>query len=332
MSEGVEILVVDDDRIVAAGLKLTLERLGYRVAGVVATGADAVAQAGALRPELVLMDIRLKGTMDGIAAAEAVRARFDVPVVFLTAFADGETLPRAKRSGPFGYVIKPFEQNNLQSAIEMALYQHEIEQRLRASEQRFASTLRCIGEAVVAIDTSGRITFMNPVAEALTGWAPVEAIGQDLADVCRIFDEGSRATAEWPRLEFSDPAASPDQSRLLLRKDGVQFPIEGRISPIREGDGPSTGLVLVFRDITERRRTEAEREQIIRELQEALGNVKTLRGMLPICAYCKKIRDDAGYWNRIESYVSSHSRAEFSHSICPDCRQEHFPQFPARPS
>jgi len=173
---------------------------------------------------------------------------------------------------------------------------------------------------------------MNPVAEALTGWASADAIGRDLAEVCQIFDESSRATAEWPRLEFSDPLATPDQSRVLLRKDGAQLPIEGRIAPIREGGGPSTGLVLVFRNITERRRTEAEREQIIRELQEALGNVKTLRGMLPICAYCKKIRDDAGYWNKIESYLSSHSRAEFSHSICPDCRQQHFPEFPASPT
>ena len=107
----------------------------------------------------------------------------------------------------------------------------------------------------------------------------------------------------------------------LLRKDGTPFPGEVSTALFRSPDG-MVKTSMIIRDITDRKRAEHEREQLIDALQEALANIKTLRGMLPICASCKKIRDDSGYWSQIEAYVQAHSDAVFSHGICPDCARQ----------
>jgi PAS domain S-box-containing protein len=128
------ILIVEDEQVVALDLQASLEKLGYAVAAQVATGEAAIEKAGALLPDLVLMDIQLAGKLDGTEAAEQISSRFDLPVIFLTAFADEATLRRARVSGPFGYILKPFEERELHSNIEMALHKHHLERQLRASE------------------------------------------------------------------------------------------------------------------------------------------------------------------------------------------------------
>ncbi len=130
MSE-VRIMIVDDEHIVALDICNTLERLGYKVPVIVATGESAVAAAGWEKPDLVLMDIKLKGNMDGIAAAREIHSRHDVPIIYLTAFSDDQTLQRAKMTEAFGYLIKPFDERELHSAIEIALYKHRNESKLR---------------------------------------------------------------------------------------------------------------------------------------------------------------------------------------------------------
>ena len=184
------ILVVEDEGIVVLHIKKTLERLGYEVAGIAATGEDAIIKAMEDRPDLVLMDIVLKGPVDGIDAAEKIRAIFSIPIVYLTAHADEMTLKRAMATEPFGYIVKPFRKRDLYIAIEFALYKS---------------------------------------------------------------------------------------------------------------------------------RAEAERTTLVQELKDARSHIKTLSGMLPICASCKKIRDDKGYWNQIEKYITEHTEALFSHGLCPDC-------------
>jgi len=201
------ILVVEDEVIVSADLQDQLIKLGYQVAGAAVAGEEAIAKAHQLTPDLVLMDIMLKGEMDGIEAAKQIRDSLRVPVIFLTANSNDSVLERAKVSEPFGYLLKPFDHRSLKSNIEMALY-------------------------------------------------------------------------------------------------------KGRM--------------------------DREREELIRQLQEALSQVKTLAGLLPICAWCKNVRDDQGYWMRVEEYIQDHSDAKFSHGLCPDCAHTHFgaevvtPQPPAR--
>lgn len=125
------ILVVDDEVIVGQGIRRDLERLGYHVPAVAISGQEAIQRAGDLRPDLVLMDIRLSGEMDGVEAAARIREGLDVPVVYLTAMVDEETLRRAKVTKPYGYLLKPFELEDLGNTIELSLYQHEVERRAR---------------------------------------------------------------------------------------------------------------------------------------------------------------------------------------------------------
>jgi PAS domain S-box-containing protein len=263
-----QILVVEDDNIVAMELRDRLQSLGYAVPAVASYGEGAVEKAGETHPDLVLMDIKLKGDMDGTKAAEAIRARFDIPVVYLTAYADESTLQRAKITEPYGYILKPFEERKLHSTIEMALYKHKVERRLKESEQWLATTLRSIGDAVMATDKRGLITFMNPVAEALTGWRQESALGKDLAEVFRIMDEETRTVVESPvtRVLREDVIVGLANHSILIAKDGTETPIDDSAAPIRDDRGNITGVVLVFRDIVERRQVEEALARNNREL------------------------------------------------------------------
>lgn len=185
-----QIMVVEDESLIAEDIRDSLEQMGYGVCRTVAAGEDAIAQAEQLKPDLILMDIMLQGPIDGIESAGQITRRFDIPIVFLTSYADEAVLARAKLATPLGYLLKPFESRELRATIEVALYKHRADQ---------------------------------------------------------------------------------------------------------------------------------ERERLIRELEKANAEINKLRGILPICAYCKKIRNDEGYWNEVEIYIRQHSEAQFSHGICPDC-------------
>ena len=128
MAEG-RILIVEDEHIVAMGIKRMLKSLGYTVTGVASSGEDAISKAESTFPDVVLMDIMLKGDMDGVEAAKEIRERFDVPVVYLTAYSDNNILERAKKTEPFGYIIKPFDEKDLYSSIEVALHRYRKEKR-----------------------------------------------------------------------------------------------------------------------------------------------------------------------------------------------------------
>ncbi|MEN8614465.1 response regulator [Dehalogenimonas sp. THU2] len=193
-----KIMVVEDEAITAQDIKASLEDLGYEVVGIAANGDDALKIAEQFTPDLALMDIVLKGPHSGIATAIELNHRFSVPVVYLTAYADPATLEQAKKAEPLGYLTKPFNENDLRAAVEIALYK--------------------------------------------------------------------------------------------------------------------AGL-------------EADRRELARKLQEALDNVRVLKGLIPICANCKQIRDDKGFWKSVETYVAEHTDADFTHSICPDCTKKLYPEY-----
>ena len=263
------ILVVEDESIVALDIKAQLECLGYVVPAVVNSGEKAIHKTAEIRPDLVLMDIKLKGEMDGIEAAEVIRARLDIPVIYLTAYADYATLQRAKITEPYGYLLKPFEERELHSTIEMALYRHEMERKLRESEQWLSTTLKSIGDAVIATDENGFLTFMNPVAEALTGWKQEEALGQDSRKVFRIVNGKTQTPAESPvtKVLQGSVVAGLDDNTLLVARDGTATPIDDSAAPIRDDKGNIRGVVLVFRDITARKRAEERLRQYATELK-----------------------------------------------------------------
>jgi two-component system cell cycle sensor histidine kinase/response regulator CckA len=269
------ILIVEDERVVARDIESRLTRMGYAVAGVTRFGEEAIRLAEERRPDLVLMDIRLKGAMDGVAAAQEIRSRFQLPVVYLTAYADDDTLGRARVTEPFGYILKPFQERELQTAIEMALYKHRAERELQESRHRYAVTLNSIGDAVIATDRQGCVTFLNPVAEELTGWRLAEAAGRPLAQVFRITNEETRGPVEDPvaRVLRQGAVVGLANHTVLIRRDGKEVPIDDCGAPIRDDGGTVTGAVLVFHDITERRKAEEERARSQRRYETLVNSV-----------------------------------------------------------
>lgn len=267
------ILVVEDERIIAKGIEKQLKALGYGVTGLAATGEEAIQQATEDQPDIILMDIHLGFGMDGIEAADVIRSRFNIPVVYLTAHSDEATLQRAKVTEPFGYILKPYEDRDLHTAIEIGLYKSKMEHRLRESEQWLMGILASIGDGVIATDRKGLVRFMNPVAEQLTEWTEADALDKDLREVFPIVEEKTHEPVLNPvynALETGLPTnLSPNT--FLIRKAGTKFPIDDVATPIRDVSGRVEGAVLVFRDITDRRRVDEHLRQA--QKMEAIGQL-----------------------------------------------------------
>ncbi|MBN2206532.1 MAG: response regulator, partial [Candidatus Aminicenantes bacterium] len=273
------ILVVEDESLVGRDIQNMLRSFGYEAIGPVATAAQAVRKAREHAPDLVLMDIVLKGGVDGISAAETIWDKLGIPVVYLTAYTDEPTLQRAKRTGPFGYILKPFEERELQTTIEMALYKAKMERELKERGLWLRTILHSIGDGIIATDKDGRVAFMNPLAERLTGWSQTEALARPLADVFQ--SDGPELPEILPRRRNPDAAARTALSSLtrLRPRTGEPLPIEGNLAPIADDQGLAAGGVLVFRDITERKRAEAELNAGVEKLRRALDATVQAMGL-----------------------------------------------------
>lgn len=273
MEKSARIFLVEDEASASLAIEQTLTRLGFESAGAAATGFDAVARVTAARPDAVLMDISLRGEHGGVEIARRIRAQLDIPIVFLTAHAGRDTLDRAKIAGFGGCIAMPCGDREIQLAIEFALCKHGMEMKNRRLEHWLSATLRSIGDAVIATDRAGRIAFMNPVSEKLTGWPAGEAIGRELGAVFRIVHETSREPVEdfLTRVPQRQDGAGVDESMLLLARDGTEAPIGGSAAPIRHEGDEAFGAVIVFRDMREQRGNEEQ----IRHLQrlDSIGQV-----------------------------------------------------------
>ncbi|GBE04621.1 putative transcriptional regulatory protein pdtaR [bacterium BMS3Abin10] len=264
-----QIMVVEDESIVAEDIKRSLQNMGYEVPAVLSSGEDAVKKAEELRPDLILMDIVLRNKMNGIDAASHIRSILNIPIVYLTAYADEKTLERAKITEPFGYIIKPFEDRELHSIIEIALHKHGIERKLQESQQWLATVLRSIGDAVITTDGEGRVIYVNPVAEAVTGWRLGEAKGKALETVFKIISEETEEEAESPvnKVLKAGVIVGLANHTLLITRDGTRVAIDDSGAPIKDEKGNILGVVLVFRDIRERRSIEKDLARRVEELE-----------------------------------------------------------------
>ena len=264
-----KILIVEDERSVALSIQNKLERLGYTITANVASAEAAMASIVPNYPHLVLMDIKLKGKVDGIEAAMEIRNNFQLPIVYLTAYNDDETIERAKLTEPYGYLLKPFESRDLATTIEIALYKYQMEQKLRDREQWLATTLNSIGDAVIATNPQGAIVFMNPVAEAITGWKQEEVLNLDLSYVFQTIHETTRDAVENPVSLALHQCTTVGlaNSTLLITRDGREIPIDDSAAPIKNEAGNILGAVLVFHDVTEQRRIKSILEQTNEELE-----------------------------------------------------------------
>jgi PAS domain S-box-containing protein/putative nucleotidyltransferase with HDIG domain len=303
-------MIVEDEAIVALDIRNRLRFLGYDVAGVATTGEEAVRLASERSPDLILMDIMLDGELDGIDAAVRIREKMAVPVVFLTAYADEDTLSRAKVTEAFGYIIKPFEDRELHTTIEMALYKHKMETRLVENERFLATTLKSIGEAVVTTDAGGRVRFMNPVAEKMLGIPAREAVGRELGTIMHVVDEETGKTVIYPVGDLLREAAGHragsarrSEPRALVAAEtgrSLRVPVDDSFAPIRDEKGRVLGSVLVLRDVTERRRSEVALEQSLRDLR------RTLMETVNALAVTSEKRDPytAGHQHRVSVLAS----------------------------
>lgn len=197
-----DVLIVEDESIVALDLENRLRSMGFSVVGRAGTGAAAIELVGQTPPDVVLMDIQLRGNIDGIKTADLIQEEYDVPVIFLTAFSDSKSLERAKRSNAYGYLLKPFQERELSIAIELALYKHSAERELRENRALLRVTLNNVTEGIVTADRADRILFMNHAAEQLTGWSASEAVGTDIGSVVQTDAHilKSSSPEEWTRL------------------------------------------------------------------------------------------------------------------------------------
>ncbi|MBI3396257.1 MAG: diguanylate cyclase [Spirochaetia bacterium] len=258
--KGVQILIVEDESIVAKDIQTGLMRSGYTDTLVAANGADGIRMAADCHPDLVLMDITLgKGMLDGFAAAERIKELIDIPVVYLTGRADEKSLRRASITKPYGYLIKPFQTRELVMAVEIAISRHGLERRLRESNDWLSTILASIGDGVVATDAKGRIRFVNKTAEALFGKKGQDMVGEDLDEQLRLYAPvtGERIPGTRTMMERTQEAEVSLTDVLFRSPSGVDKPVDVTLA-LTEPETESGGraLVCVLRDIGERKLAE----------------------------------------------------------------------------
>ncbi len=269
---GLRVVVAEDDGMIAEAICDRLADLGCEVVATAETGAGAVEAALSTRPDVVLMDVGLKGDMDGIRASELINEKMRVPVVYLTGDSDQKTLARAKAASAYGYVLKPFHIRNVIVAIEVAVDRFEMERRLEDSQLSYATILGSIGEAVIAVDLQGRVRFMNGVAERLTGWRNSLAQREPIGTVLQLSDAGGA----WPE---SSPIERVLTERMSLPlgeetwvtgRDAVRVQVEGTMACIVDSLDRVVGASITLRDVTSERRAALEAKTMAQQLRAVI--------------------------------------------------------------
>ncbi|WP_017303599.1 PAS domain S-box protein [Spirulina subsalsa] len=281
------ILIVEDESHIASNLEHLLENIGYQTA-LVNSGEEAIQYLEETIPDLVLMDICLPGLLDGIQTVETIRERFSVPVVYLTAYADAETIERAKVTEPYGYLIKPFDVRELASVIRIALHKYMNDRALQSQQQWLTTTLKSIGDGVITTDQKGTVTFINPIAEKLTGWTQQEAVGKPITQIFRVCERHSKKVIpnvvklvlnQQKTVEFSHSKSNYEREQnsknqslperfLLQHPDHHLIPIDASASPLKNDQGELLGVVLIIRDITERQKYQYKLQELNAELEK----------------------------------------------------------------
>lgn len=278
MTQGSRILIAEDEAIQAMDLTEFLKDAGLEIVGTVDSGDEAVAKASEIRPDLVLMDVKLRGDMDGIQAATEIRSRFNIPILYLTAHADAGILERAKISEPYAYLIKPWSGKELLSSIEMALYKSTMEQRLRESEERLRSTLSSLDDLVFVLDKDGVLTdYHLPAASPDAHFTNKERVGEHIshvlpAHVCTMLETASITVAATDTVQ---------QFEYPMVKEEIEYWFSAKVSRRSDSTGAFAGVTVVSRDVTrekmaadhlERSRDDLERRVTLRTAELAQSN------------------------------------------------------------
>ena len=263
------ILIVEDDALMASELEIRLKSLGYAICAIASTGLEAIELTESLKPHLVLMDIVLKGSMDGVDTACRIRKQFSLPVIYVTAYVDDELLARAKITEPYGYIVKPFSERELHANIEMALYKHQADKKLRRIEDWFSASMQGVADGVIVTNSvEGKINYINRVAELMTGWLSSDAEGHITSDIYHLLDKKSRSEIEDPmsRILREGLVTDTSQETILVNESNDEIPVAYAGACLRGGDDEPTGAVLILKDLSENKRTEG----LLHEAESAL--------------------------------------------------------------
>jgi len=307
------ILIVEDEQIVALDITRTLEQMGYDVLPPLSTGAGALSFLEKNRPDIILLDIKLKGNIDGIETAIEIRKKYNVPFIFLSTFSDDETLFRAKKTEPYGYITKSAHKNDLHTMIEMALYRHTMELDARKNEELLSNTLKSISDAVIGVDLDGSIISWNSGAEDIFGYDKKEIRGKNISILTPPFYPN-----ELPDV-FHRVCSGIEVNHyetVRQRKDGEIIHISLKINPISTSLNTVSSLSLIARDITAKKRleleileaSERERKKIGKDLHDSLGQnltgislqLKILENMLAE----QSMKEETEIARRIESMIA----------------------------
>ena len=307
------VLVVEDNPDMNHFLCESLQQ-DYRVAAAF-DGKEGLRLALELAPDLVLTDAMMPGVggEQMVTAIRRERALDTTPVLMLTAKADDRFRVQMLRSGAQDFMIKPFQIEELSARTANLISA----KRALDARARLVALVESTDDAIIMLSLDGKVLAWNPAAVRIFGYSADEMMGQDLFRIvpAELLAEASDLLGLIRRGERVQT-----KQTVRVRKDGSTVPIAFTLSPVIGATGAAVAASAIARDITEVQRAAAERERLISELQGALANVRTLSGLLPICAWCKKVRDDAGYWKQIEAYVTEHTAATFSHGVCPECQ------------
>ncbi len=293
MLKSTQILVVEDEGNIGMEIQSHLEDMGYTVMNVLPSAELALEFINTSPPDLVLMDIMLQGQMDGIEAAAHIRRRFHLPIIFLTAHADEHTLQRDKITDPFGYLVKPFDPRDLYVAIEMGLYKHTMEQKLRQSEEQLRLLVESSSDIVLIQNLNRQYLYCH--GSQKYGISPEEVVGKYPSDV--FSPEALENFA--PHIEFVLAHQQPVTFETSVFWGNQSYWFNIHVYPMKNELGQMNSYAVIARNVTE---------------------IKRLKGMLPICAWCgKKVRDELGQWISLDQYITLHTDATVTHSICDDC-------------
>ncbi len=288
MQKESRILIVEDNRETSRLIRSYLHDLGYTVASSVTTGEEAIEFSKKTKPDIILMDITLEGEMDGIESARYIYENFKIPVIYITYSSEESVLKRIRTTNPFGYIIKPVDKNELKAAIEMAFMKYSMEKMLKDEEEKYSGILKSISDAVIVADHEGMITYMNPVAEEMTGCIKESSIGSNLNTIIKI-EHMNRHQSE-TEIHHNDK-----YREYLISATGIKVPIDYRTSPQLDTTGNLIGTVTVFRDISESIKSEDNLHESLKKLRKAMG------GVIQAMAYTVETRDPytAGHQKKV---------------------------------
>lgn len=258
-----KILIVEDDSLFAQAVKEHLLSFGYDVVGIASKGKEAIEKAGILLPDLIIMDIHLDGEMDGIEAAYQIMEKYNIPVVYLTAYADQEILERAKNTEPLGYIVKPLQEKSLRTTVELALYKAKQEKELKKNRSWLTAILQSIGEGVIVFSGNGEVVFCNTAAEEILDVSKHMIIGENISGQVSISHRNTHVEVDLTSNTQIFETHKITGEDYILKTGTRQIPVDFSIIPVNMADPNFNGFILVLQDISERKKySEALRREI----------------------------------------------------------------------